>query len=129
MAGTYRAYFDYELYATFVPPATSAAAVVDLSHVTHSSYLEDDVTSRNTEVVHMFEKLPEKYTHVDSLVLLTVSNVEIATLRLGTPQIGNVKSVELNLVHEPSSIIEGQVFNEIPYTTVSSGIPELNDRL
>ncbi|KAH0695621.1 hypothetical protein KY284_015675 [Solanum tuberosum] len=44
-------------------------------------------------------ELPEKYTNVDSLALLTGSDAEIATLEgLGTPQIGNEKSVESDLV-------------------------------
>ncbi|KAH0696533.1 hypothetical protein KY289_014015 [Solanum tuberosum] len=63
--------------------------VVDLSPVTYSSNLEDAFTSGNTEPDHMLEKLPEKYTNVDSLALLTGSDAEIATLEgLGTPQIG-----------------------------------------
>lgn len=75
------------------------------------------------------EKSSEKYTNVYSLALLTGSNAVIATLEgLGTPQIGNAKSVEADLVQEPSSTTEGQVFNEISHTTVSSGIPELNYR-
>ncbi|KAH0696536.1 hypothetical protein KY290_015893 [Solanum tuberosum] len=44
-------------------------------------------------------ELPEKYTNVDSLALLTGSDAEISTLEgLGTPQIGNAKSVESDLV-------------------------------
>ncbi|MCD7468460.1 triosephosphate isomerase [Datura stramonium] len=71
----------------------------------------------------------EKYTNVDSLALLTRSNTEIAILEgLETPQIGTAKSVEVDLVQEPSSITEAQVFDEISHTTASSGITELNDR-
>ncbi|KAG5621346.1 hypothetical protein H5410_006564 [Solanum commersonii] len=56
-------------------------------------------TSGNTEADHMLEKLPEKYANVDSLALFTGSDAEIATLEgLGTPQIGNEKSVESDLV-------------------------------
>ncbi|KAK4723999.1 hypothetical protein R3W88_026778 [Solanum pinnatisectum] len=75
----------------------------------------------------MLEKLPEKYTNVDSLVLLTGNDDEIATLEgLGTPQIRNAKLLESALVWESSSITEGQVFDENLHTTVSSSIPELN---
>ncbi|WMV14900.1 hypothetical protein MTR67_008285, partial [Solanum verrucosum] len=89
MADTFRAYIDYIRYTTFVPPTNSPSAVVDLSPVTYSSDLKDAFTSGNTEADHMLEKLPEKYTNVDSLALLTRSDAEIATLEcLGTPQIG-----------------------------------------
>ncbi|KAH0738237.1 hypothetical protein KY290_036942 [Solanum tuberosum] len=64
-------------------------------------------TNGNTEVDHMLERLCKKYTNVDSLAFLTESNADIATLEdLGTPQIGNAKSVEANSVQEPSSITE-----------------------
>ncbi|KAH0648264.1 hypothetical protein KY285_033512 [Solanum tuberosum] len=57
------------------------------------------------------------------------SDAEIATLEnLGTPPIGNATSIKSDLVLEPSSITEGQVFDEISHTTVSSSIPELNFR-
>ncbi|WMV46859.1 hypothetical protein MTR67_040244 [Solanum verrucosum] len=50
----------------------------------------------------MLERLCKKYTNVDSLAFLTGSNADIATLEdLGTPQIGNAKSVEANSVQEP----------------------------
>ncbi|KAK6803624.1 hypothetical protein RDI58_001408 [Solanum bulbocastanum] len=108
---------------------TSASADVDLSHVTQSSDLEDAFTSGNTKADHMLEKLPEKYTNVDSLALLTGSNAEIATLEgLGAPQIGHAKSVGADLVQEPSSITKCQVFDEILHTIVSSDIPEPNNR-
>jgi len=68
------------------PPATAPSIVVDLSPVIHSSDLEDAFTSGNTEAAHLLEKLPEKYTNVDSLVSLIGSDAEIATLEgLGTP--------------------------------------------
>ncbi|KAH0650352.1 hypothetical protein KY284_030264 [Solanum tuberosum] len=129
MIDTSRAYFNCGRYATFVPPMTSAFAIVDLSHVTLSSDLEDGFISGNTDTAHMLEKLPEKYTNVDCLALITGSNIEFATLEVvGTPQIGNAKSVEADLLEEPSSITEGQVFDEISHTTVSSDISEPIDR-
>ncbi|KAG5630963.1 hypothetical protein H5410_002680, partial [Solanum commersonii] len=105
------------------------SVVVDLSPITYSSDLEDAFTSGNAEADHLLEKLPEKYTNVDSLASLTGSDAEIATLEgLGTPQIGNAKSVESDLVRKSSFITEGQVFDENSHTTVSSSIPELNYR-
>ncbi|KAG5580202.1 hypothetical protein H5410_050829 [Solanum commersonii] len=81
--------------------------LVNLSRTTYSSDLEDAFTSGNTEAYHMLEKLPEKYTNVDSLALLSGNDAEIATLDgLGTPQIGKAKSVESDLVRESSSITE-----------------------
>ncbi|KAH0696317.1 hypothetical protein KY290_013675 [Solanum tuberosum] len=99
MENTFRAYIDYIRYTTFVPTTTSPYAVVGLSPVTYSSDLEDAFTNGNIEAAHyMLEKLPEKY-NMDSLALLTGSDAEIATLEgLGTPQIGNAKSVESYLV-------------------------------
>ncbi|WMV31575.1 hypothetical protein MTR67_024960 [Solanum verrucosum] len=129
MTDTSRAYFNCGRYATFVPPMTSASTIVDLSHVTLSSDLEDGFISGNTDTAHMLEKLPEKYTNVDCLALITGSNIEFATLEVvGTPQIGNAKSVEAELLQEPSSINEGQVFDEISHTTASSDISEPIDR-
>ncbi|KAH0747263.1 hypothetical protein KY285_008920 [Solanum tuberosum] len=105
MTDTSRAYFNCGRYATFVPPMTSASTIVDLSHVTLSSNLEDGFISGNMDTAHMLEKLPEKYTNVDCLALITGSNIKFATLEVvGTRQIGNAKSVEAELFCEDASI-------------------------
>ncbi|WMV14538.1 hypothetical protein MTR67_007923 [Solanum verrucosum] len=93
----YWKHFKEKLLMQF--PQRTTSVIVDLSPVTYSSDLEDAVTSGNIEAAHyMLEKLPEKY-NMDSLALLTGSDVEIATLEgLETPQIGNAKSVESYLV-------------------------------
>ena len=73
--------------------------------------MEDALTSGNIEADHMLEELRNKFTNVlDSLALLTRSNEDIATLEgLGTPRIGTAKSLEANLVQEPSSITKVQL--------------------
>ncbi|WMV10089.1 hypothetical protein MTR67_003474, partial [Solanum verrucosum] len=101
----------------------------DWRHFTEKLLMRFPQRTFTASADHILETLPEKYTNVDSLALLTGSNAEIVTLEgMGTPQIGNAKSVGADLVQEPSSITKGQVFDEILHTIVSSDIPEPNDR-
>ncbi|WMV60146.1 hypothetical protein MTR67_053531 [Solanum verrucosum] len=108
-------------------PIVSQSAVVPPfptpSHFPKSSPSASAYDTGSSQAVHVFDKLPMKYKYVESVSLITKNNVEVEDTE--TPRLENANSVEANLVHEPSPIIEDQVFDEISHTTVSSNIDDL----
>ncbi|KAK4714154.1 hypothetical protein R3W88_020061 [Solanum pinnatisectum] len=78
----------------------------------------------SSQADHVFDELPVQYKYVESVALITKNNVEVEPLEdVDTPQLGNAKSVEANLEHEPSSIIEDQMLDEISHTTIEHSLP------
>ncbi|KAH0756950.1 hypothetical protein KY290_020443 [Solanum tuberosum] len=108
-------------------PIVSQSAVVPPfpapSHFPKSSPSASAYDTGSSQAVHVFDELPMKYKYVESVSLITKNNVEVEDTE--TPRLENANSVEVNLVHEPSPIIEDQVFDEISHTTVSSNIDDL----
>ncbi|KAH0683629.1 hypothetical protein KY290_022248 [Solanum tuberosum] len=108
-------------------PIVSQSAVVPPfpapRHFPKSSPSASAYDTESSQAVHVFDKLPMKYKYVEFVSLITKNNAEVEDTE--TPRLENANSVEANLVHEPSPIIEDQVFDEISHTTVSSNIDDL----
>ncbi|OIT37926.1 hypothetical protein A4A49_22275 [Nicotiana attenuata] len=120
--------FDYISTFPIVSQSTMVSPFPVSSLFPKTSAFEAAYATENLKANHMFDNLPVKYENVDSLTLITGSNIEIVNLEdIEALQIWNANSVEVvDLVHEPSAIIEDHVLDEISLVVVSSDLHDLN---
>ncbi|OIS97543.1 hypothetical protein A4A49_01760 [Nicotiana attenuata] len=109
-------------YINYIPIVSQSVLVYPFPAPSQfSSAFESADETGNSKADHVFDELPKKYESVDSFLLITVSNTIVQPIEdMEVPQVRYAKSVEIaDMVHEPSTIIEEQVFNKNSRTTLA----------
>jgi len=126
LANSSQVHYDYVSSVPIVSQSVVVSPFPASSHFSKSSAIASTYNTGSSQADQVFGKLPMKYQYIESVALIATNNTDTEPIEdTATPQIGNINSVEENLVNEPPSITEDHMFDKISHTTVSSNIHDM----